>query len=104
MNHTPPPWKVVSDAHSKDHRKPIYIKTDRCRHLRLDHPNSLDGDLIARVDFDLEDAAFIVQAVNSHAALVEALKELVNAVHFGNGLDEKLNKSRAVLALAERTP
>lgn len=88
--HTPTPWKT---------RRVTYGFNDLTRHHRIERQN---GDLIAVVPLDIdthgvpqknitshlrkysanpahsaEDAAFIVRACNSHAALVEALERVM---------------------------
>lgn len=69
--------------------------------------HALDGEEVGRVVCrceSKEDAAFIVRACNSHAALVEALEKIVEADERGHVcLFGYAQKARAALALAKGT-
>jgi hypothetical protein len=98
--HTPTPWRI-----SKQHRDQSFMLDSPRRGIfRLDPFTSGMNDATAN-------AAFIVRAVNSHAALVEALEMTQDAIlhqaRMSNGprnvaLDRAYQKNQATLALAKR--
>ena len=94
MSHTPTPWKLI---------------TGRQDRMTMGwSPSALVGVFNAGYDTKIKagqaeeeaNAAFIVQAVNSHAALVEALNGMLNAYPQtvgGTGQVEARDKARALV-------
>jgi hypothetical protein len=90
--HTPLPWVIDSEGKTSK----IW---ENCAFLvhEISAPNSKTSHWVAYTQTDKEgdaNTALIVTAVNSHDALVEALKEFVD--HFG----DPFKKARAALKLA----
>lgn len=90
--HTPTPWTLSGESIIKDDICIAVIETD--------------GGYEAPGDEQEANAELIVLAVNSHAALVDALQTLINLHegidHGGNGIEPSdWDQARAVLALAE---
>lgn len=93
-NHTPTPWRIGDAGHTV-----------------FGPPNGNPSPKIVAYDLMSNDARLIVQAVNSHTALVEALLALETAAktvyndpystcRCADTLREPLTQARAALALA----
>ena len=95
LQHTPTPWQV----HESSPSSPLQIIGN------IDYNadgSQIDYDVIADMgglDADDANAAFIVRAVNSHEALVEAATWAI-AVISNPDAQETVNKLRAALKLA----
>lgn len=96
--HTPTPWRY-SPWHIEEGEPAVRA------------PDGEGGWIIATVNSD-ENAALIVRAVNSHAALIAALRTLIQVEGHGecpvDGLHPDIaaawDQARAALALAEAQP
>ena len=85
MNHTPTPWKII----------PLHESEVGSPHLLEIGVKDYNGRVLASVDSgtdeDNANAAYIVQAVNSHEDMVEALEDLIrhnealNEAFYGQG-------------------
>jgi hypothetical protein len=102
--HTPTPWRVIDNEPGNGYGSmdiaPLLIEGE------FFAVAAIIGD-VARID-PQANAAYIVRACNSHAALVEALKACAGVLS-GEGMSKSslvdaLEKTRAALALAGETP
>jgi hypothetical protein len=100
MSHTPTPWNYHFNT------GPRNVRLKRA-HWALGVTGGKGIGLI--FGDDQSDAAFIVQCVNSHAALVEALTYLLNETedyirinHLSALHNHSLEMARAALALAQK--
>ena len=89
--HSPLPWKseiLPTDSIG------IFSESSPCRVMKIEWVNGLD-------DMDHANAALIVQAVNSHAALVAALKECRKELgYMGSEFDSLVKEADDALKLA----
>lgn len=88
IEHTPTPWVQVGGGIMAGHENPVTIA---------------DCDRYAPLGLGLANAAFIVQAVNAHEGLVEALREVASqfdpADYREGSMERRLgDKARAALA------
>ena len=92
MKHTPTPW--VHTLERGDPRNVIRTTIDATEG---------EGSLVATGVWEAHDAAFIVQACNSHTALVEALRDAAGMVAaLSTPLAVEIHaQARAALKLAE---
>jgi hypothetical protein len=86
VKHTPTPWSAELNDGTWDIR----------------HANGTVA-MLDKYDDETEqaNAAFIVRAVNSHAALLEAAKEIVQDIREDNDLGDTFKKLVEAIALAE---
>lgn len=92
IKHTPTPWQVIKESQRHDYFGSLYIKAGKT--------------VIANLVFQLDDsekanAEFIVRAVNSHEALLEAARCAGDALVDGQHKDIAINLLRQAIAQAE---
>ena len=100
--HTPGPWVIQYDDET------VIVGGPWREKIATTLPRSIDADSEA-TKLEIANAAFIVEAVNSHAALLaerDALREALEvAVRAGRGLGSEWRlKARAALALSQVKP
>lgn len=107
--HTPTPWKVLHDTHKiGGHPNHLFRFISTANWTEDDGDFSSTGEIIAKLTDSHNikaNAAFIVTACNSHAALVEACRFALSkqtAAGIWDDCDRKnASQLRAALALAE---
>ena len=105
--HTPTPW-IIDGEDSLQGCPFIAIHNSHAgneawRNICEVQPNTENGMSLVIGDEDRANAAFIVKAVNSHEALVEALRGLVEGIEANDPSQIRFNlpHAQAALKLAE---
>lgn len=95
MKPSPLPWKVMTDSKTNNGR---HMESEFFRPMIFD---ATGAGIAGKKDYE-ENAEFIVQACNSHAALVEALKKIADLRSDWPARDMR-EIARVALALAEKS-